>query len=126
MMMLRRLLCLIICFSALTSAHDSSTYEGLYFWGPEVHAFSPCGSDQDSWVQLSNEAMPVISFYQQQHRHPYQPMYLKFFGHPSHSLQGGFAESYQGVIYIKTLIDYSFTLPKHCQPAQTNPSEGQP
>ncbi len=89
-------------------------YEGLYSWGHEVHSFTPCNSKTSYWVGFYFAGLQMNHFYKENHKKPYQGMYIKFRGRVLNEAVDGFAEQYDGLIHISEVKNYSFDIPKSC------------
>jgi len=89
-------------------------YEGIYSWGHEVHSFTPCNSKTSYWVGYYFAGIQMNEFYRENHKRPYQSMYIKFRGHILNEEVDGFAEQYDGLIHISEVKNYSFNIPSSC------------
>ncbi|MEA3522146.1 MAG: hypothetical protein U9R50_04160, partial [Campylobacterota bacterium] len=96
-----------------TFEHDK-IYEGIYSWGHEVHSFTPCNSKTSYWVGYHFAGHQMNKFYKENHKKPYQSMYIKFRGHTLNEKVDGFAEQYDGLIHISEVKNYSFDIPRSC------------
>ncbi len=100
--------------SASTTFEHDEIYEGIYSWGHEVHSFTPCNSKTSYWVGYYFAGIEMNEFYRENHKKPYQSMYIKFKGHILNEEVDGFAQQYDGLIHISEVKNYSFNIPRSC------------
>ena len=106
----------ILMSSVLASAADyDQIYEGKYYWGPEVNSFTLCTGSPSYWVSFNWAGIEMQNFYKKKRKEPYQGMYLKFRGHLLDEEVDGFAGSYDGLIHISEVKEYSFEIPESCK-----------
>ena len=107
-------LCAGFCIAACSGSFDQA-YGGEYVWGPEVHTFRPCGSDETYWVSASSWTIaPVREFYEAETDAAYAPIYIRFRGHLLDETVGGFAVSYSGLIRISEVHGMNKSVPEEC------------
>jgi len=105
---------ILVSLNAFSADYDK-IYEGKYYWGPEVKSFSLCSGKPAYWVSFYWAGIEMHEFYKENRVKPYQPMYLKFRGHLLDEELDGFAESYDGLIHISEVKEYSFDIPNTCK-----------
>ena len=101
---------LAICFflAGCTRSHNIE-FEGYFTYGHEVSSFKMCNDSKEYWI--SGEGLEVIrqaslSLADVRNK-PYQPVYVKFSGFFDSREAVGFAEDYDGLIYLDKLLTYS-------------------
>ena len=90
-------------------------YRGTYSWGPEVHSFQPCNSENDYWVTFDWAGIEMHEFYKSTDKKPYQLMYIEFRGQVLNEEVDGFASSYSGLIRISEVKKYTMEVPISCK-----------
>ena len=82
--------------------------------GHEVRSLTPCGSNQQYWLDLSNDrfaqGMKLV-------RSPYSPLYGEIVGHLEPTGQQGFAANYAAKFVVESINLLSAENPKRCQQA---------
>ena len=109
---------LAICFllAGCTSSNNIE-FEGYFTYGHEVSSFKMCNDSKEYW--LSGEGMEVITqaslSLADVRNEPYQPVYINFSGFFDSREAVGFAEDYDGLIYLDKLLKYSEQFPLGCE-----------
>lgn len=95
---------------------NTPEFEGYFTYGHEVSSFRICNDSKVYW--LNGDDMAVIeqaSLSLADVRHePYQPVYIKFSGFFDDRVAVGFAEDYDGLIYLDKLLSYTEKVPSDC------------
>lgn len=98
----------MVTFSALSSSAcnaGTTTIVGKYYWGIEVEAISPCGSDVSYWVSGADSVLSVArneaEKLSRERGEPYQPVYVKLVGDLRGADADGFSSDYDGVFFVK-------------------------
>ncbi|WP_394128383.1 COG3650 family protein [Vibrio hepatarius] len=86
--------------------------------GHEVRTITPCGSQQQYWLELPNDrfqqAMSLV-------RRPYEPLYGEVIGHLETGLTDGFVADYAARFVVDSINILTAENPKRCQ-QPTNPT----
>jgi hypothetical protein len=91
------------------------TYRGRMFWGHEVRAFKPCGSQSAYWVQAEGKPLKVLRDRSEKRGKIDQPLYVEAVGAiDTQSKRDGFARDYEGLFHLRSLARVSEVVPKNC------------
>ncbi|WP_428773596.1 COG3650 family protein [Vibrio sp.] len=91
---------------------QSFLLRGQLVIGPEVRSFTPCGSQQQYWLDLTSaQAEQLIPLA----RAPYQPLYAELIGTLTIPSETGFNADYVGRFQVQTLNLVSAENPQRCQ-----------
>lgn len=101
-------------YAAGVAAHDEE-YRGLFFWGPEIKDFAPCGSEKVYAVSGSYWALnSLYDDANDRDNSPYKAVYIEFRGHLLDEVLDGFAIDLDGLIRISEIKSYKFKIPSEC------------
>jgi hypothetical protein len=104
------LLCLLLASSACTS---DGNFRGRLYWGHEVRAFRPCGSQSAYWVKSDEKTLQTL---RAQASKPYSPFYMEGVGEiDTKSRREGFARDYEGLLHLREVKRLSDVVPKDCR-----------
>lgn len=104
----------LIAITTNAQGHER-VYSGTYSWGPEVHAFKPCNSEEHFWVSFDWAGIEMQEYYKNNTKKPYQVMYLEFRGIELDEVVDGFAATYSGLVRISEVKKYTFEVPALCK-----------
>lgn len=109
----------VILGVAATASAASNPLRGRFYWGHEVNSFHPCGSSKAYWVAGEESAVKLLrrrtDALHARRGEPYQPVYVVVVGEiDTVSAREGFAESYDGLVYIRKVARASDAVPKDC------------
>ena len=106
--------CIWASLSGCTTCGDRD-YKGIYYWGHEVNAFQPCGSEETYWVSASSWMLsPLKAYIESNTSQPYQPVYVEFRGHLLNEEVDGFAKNYDGLMRISEINAKRIDIPAEC------------
>ena len=106
---------LYVLLAGCTGGDIDDVYKGRYFWGAEVDAFHPCGTDVAYWVSASSWVKsPLNDYLRSNTAESYQPVYIEFRGHLLNEEVDGFARDYDGLIRISEVLFRSVEIPAAC------------
>lgn len=91
-------------------------YSGVYVWGHNVHAFSPCDSELTYSVIATTETIEqIIKHYKLKSTRAYQPLFVQFRGHPvTDDTLLEDIDDYDGLIRINEVLEWEPELPTQC------------
>ena len=90
--------------------------EGEYIYGNEVLVFTPCGSKETYWIDISGWVHePLINYYKANTEKPYQSIYVSVRGHMHDEFTDGFAADYSGIFHISEVYSFAVNIPKECK-----------
>jgi hypothetical protein len=85
---------------------------GRFYWGHEVRAFHPCGSDKAYWVKADARTLQLL---REQYGKPYESLYVEALGTiDTSSERDGFARHYDGFFHLRKVVRVANEVPKHC------------
>jgi hypothetical protein len=89
---------------------------GRFVWGAEVITIQPCHSDKVYWVSASSWTRgPLLDYYENNVKKPYQPVYIEFRGQILDESVDGFAADYDGLIRISEIQKKALRIPDNCK-----------
>jgi hypothetical protein len=88
---------------------------GHYIWGAEVNVFSPCGSDQEYWVDAAPDIVLALrERYMAFDLPPYTAVFVSLSGEVGPVLDCGFCEEYDGSFKVTEIIEMESPGPEEC------------
>lgn len=103
------------CYAQQPDEVVSDMASGHYIWGAEVNVFSPCGSDQEHWVDADPEIVLALrDQYMAFQLPPYVAVFAKVRGEVGPVLDCGFCGDYDGSFRITEVIEMESPGPDTC------------
>jgi hypothetical protein len=105
---------------ATSSWAADASHRGTFVWGHEVESFQPCGSKKAYWVDGKEQTLQALRDRNEMLRErtgkPYQPIYIEAVGAiDTKSKREGFAENYDGLFHLHTVVRVANAVPKDCR-----------
>ncbi|PIE39052.1 MAG: hypothetical protein CSA52_00070 [Gammaproteobacteria bacterium] len=97
---------------------QTTAVAGVYTWGHEVEAFTPCNLDRDYWIigqaEVLNPLKEASLAKSEQLKKPYQGVYAEIRLALLPAAEDGFAADYDGVVQALKVKTWANAIPENC------------